>query len=211
MLQRMPSPVKPTTCRAFTLIELLIVVAIISILAAIAVPNFLEAQIRAKVSRAKSDIRTVVTGLESYRVDGNGYPTYHYATGPTPTLEFHIGGEVPSFGVPDPLWDGRNPITTPVAYLTSMPKDPFVRIVPSAAQETQQYLYVNWDYAIERVNEPLKTTFREQLARYGSYRLHSRGPDTEGPNTGIPYDPTNGSVSAGDVTYGQASGFDKVF
>ncbi len=58
----------------FTLIELLIVVAIIAILAAIAVPNFLEAQTRAKVSRVKSDMRTVATALESYRVDGNKYP-----------------------------------------------------------------------------------------------------------------------------------------
>jgi prepilin-type N-terminal cleavage/methylation domain-containing protein len=58
---------------AFTLIELLIVVAIIAILAAIAVPNFLEAQTRAKVSRAKSDMRTLATALESYYVDNNNY------------------------------------------------------------------------------------------------------------------------------------------
>jgi prepilin-type N-terminal cleavage/methylation domain-containing protein len=51
----------------FTLIELLIVVLIIAILAAIAVPNFLEAQVRAKVSRAKADMRTLATALGAYQ------------------------------------------------------------------------------------------------------------------------------------------------
>ena len=45
---------------AFTLIELLIVVAIIAILAAIAVPNLLNAQVRAKVARVKNDLNTQI-------------------------------------------------------------------------------------------------------------------------------------------------------
>lgn len=59
--------------KGFTLIELLIVVAIIAILTAIAMPNFLEAQTRAKVSRAKSDILALTTATEAFRVDHGDY------------------------------------------------------------------------------------------------------------------------------------------
>jgi len=80
---------------AFTLIELLIVVAIIAILAAIAVPNFLEAQTRAKVSRAQADMRALATAVETYMVDTNRAPR---------TLDY---------------------LTSPIAYIATLPKDPF--------------------------------------------------------------------------------------
>ncbi len=62
------------TKNGFTLIELLIVIAIILILISIALPNFLEAQIRAKVSRTQSDLRAYEIAFESYNVDYKHYP-----------------------------------------------------------------------------------------------------------------------------------------
>ena len=63
-----------TRTHAFTLIELLIVVAIIGILAAIAIPNFQNAQIRAKYSRCLGDMKACQTALESYYIHNNAYP-----------------------------------------------------------------------------------------------------------------------------------------
>jgi prepilin-type N-terminal cleavage/methylation domain-containing protein len=191
----------------FTLIELLVVVAIIGILAAIAIVNMQAAQVRAKVSRSRADIRTVVGGLEAYAVDWNGYPTYHYSNGSL--LEFHIGGRVPAWGAPDPDWNGANPLTTPVAYLTQMPEDPFASQRWGQDKEVRQFLYVNWPYAAAQVTgPPWHTIFVYAGMNYGVYRIHSRGPDLNGPDSGTPYDPTNGTTSDGDVTYGQANGFD---
>ena len=58
----------------FTLIELLIVVAIIGILAAIAIPNFMQAQMRARVSRALADERSVATATMMYYTDTGDFP-----------------------------------------------------------------------------------------------------------------------------------------
>jgi len=194
--------------KAFTLVELLIVVLIIAILAAIAIPNFLEAQTRAKVSRAKADMRTVVTAIETYHADHGDYPTYHYSDARNGYLEFHVGGAVPGWGIPDPNWDGRNPLTTPISYISSMPDDPFSSHFGGNPQETREYLYVNWPYALAKCGPGWERVFTISYERDGDYRLHSRGPDGEGPEPGMPYDPTNGTRSPGDILYTPKHGFD---
>ena len=60
--------------RGFTLIELMVVIAIIIILAAIAIPNYLTMTARAKKSRVASDFAAIATALETYRTDWNTYP-----------------------------------------------------------------------------------------------------------------------------------------
>ena len=94
---------------AFTLIELLIVVAIIGILAAIAVPNFLNAQLRSKIAKAESEMRSIATALESYRLDNNIYPPY-----------FNENGVARN-----PLPARLNLLTTQ-SRMSSIPQDPFV-------------------------------------------------------------------------------------
>jgi len=72
--------------KGFTLIELMIVVAIIGILAAIAIPNFLRFQAKSKQSEAKTNLGAMGTTAEAYRAEHDTYSASSWADlGWTPT------------------------------------------------------------------------------------------------------------------------------
>jgi len=156
----------------FTLIELLIVVAIIAILAVIALPNFLEAQARAKVSRTHSDMRTVAAALEAYRIQEN-----HYPPGPMPKM--------PPFKAVQ-TWR----LTTPISYLSSIPRDLFVPPPGKDFMGGPYGLGGRYLHYLNGENEPLL---------HEVWLLFSYGPDQDMESDAISYDPTNGTISSGDI------------
>lgn len=61
--------------RGFTLIEIMVVVVILGILAAMVVPNIMGAPDEARTVKAKQDIRAIESALKRYRLDNYRYPT----------------------------------------------------------------------------------------------------------------------------------------
>ncbi len=179
--------------RAFTLIELLIVVAIIAILAAIAVPNFLEAQTRSKVSRAKTDMRSLCVAIESYRTDNNGYPipSFGHSTDGATDSTFEVTNEAMSILS---MTDNRG-VTTPVAYIAVMPRDVF------STKAQQWFGYMGWkDRWILTCYGPDQDC--PPTWNGGDIQEVSDLPETDfDPQVVIlkAYDPTNGTNSNGDI------------
>jgi prepilin-type N-terminal cleavage/methylation domain-containing protein len=174
---------------AFTLSELLVVVGIIAILAAIAIPNLLEAQVRSKVSRTKADLRSVSVGMETYAVDYNAYP------------------------------NALGAISTPVAYLSAA-------LVPDVFANPHGLPTIGYVQAKQASTESFLESFnvtgttadeRAGLLPHGFF-IFSNGPDridqaledskgafydvirSPGAKLGYYYDPTNGTLSRGDIT-----------
>jgi len=194
--------------RGLTLVELLIVVAIIAILAAIAVPNFLDAQTRSKVSRAKADMRSITSALENYCVDYKRYP---------PARSF-CSGAMDSVG---DYYMCPMEITTPVAYVSNRTRDVFNPLF-HYKYSTPGFGYTN--YGVHTIlgiwvprNFPHDTGLSDDVIYFDmgaspvKWALWSVGPkgdigfwDSGVAHHPVPrrnwYDPTNGTVSPGVIT-----------
>lgn len=169
----------------FSFIELLVAVSIIAILAAIAIPNFLEAQTRSKVARVKAELATLATALEAYHVDNNVYPD--------------------AVLVPPPVRLMR--LSTPVSYITSIPGDVFRPAFgpPGGpwANGAPPYRYgaMGVDqasrYALASVG-PDRQPDIEPIEFYPGYTPGLFFGGVAGFDYTL-YDPSNGSISRGDI------------
>jgi len=68
---------KNSKTRGFTLVEIMIVVAIIALLASIAVPNFLRARKRSQATRILEDLRIIDSALDQYAIETNKISGMH--------------------------------------------------------------------------------------------------------------------------------------
>ncbi|MCX7719332.1 MAG: type II secretion system GspH family protein [Candidatus Sumerlaeaceae bacterium] len=181
------------TKSGFTLVELLVVVAILATLSTIATMNFLDAQVRSKVAVVKSDLRLLTGALEAYHVEFRMYPP---AKGYSP---------LPNTPFITPVSGRVRQLTTPVAYISSIPRDPF---------PAREAWYVDdldaldtYDY----VDADAVPTRGSGLTSGGAWRISSAGPDLyqayggrpvsnlDCNEKGVDYDPTNGLRSTGDI------------
>lgn len=189
-----PPPPKKKSSLPVVLIVLgiLFIVGIccLSALAAIAVPNFLEASVRSKVSRARVDMRSLATAIETYYVDNNAYPLH--TTDSSLSINSHptmgASSTRPSFRILTQR--GQQTLTTPIAYMISYFPDSFAPfegltycyytdgpgwILWSAGPDGDYDIVPERDYSSE-IDQP-------------SLHLLST----------VTYDPTNGTVSDGDI------------
>jgi general secretion pathway protein G len=105
-----PSALGPQPSGGFTLIEILVVVVILGILAAIVVPKVMQHPGEARQVRARQDIQAIVTALNTYKLDNYTYPSTEQG------LDALV--HKPSGAPEAPNWHG---------YLDKLPKDPWGR------------------------------------------------------------------------------------
>jgi type II secretory pathway pseudopilin PulG len=172
------------------MIELVTVAIIILVLISIALPNFLEARIRAQVTASYADMEIVSQVLEEYYIGFRAYPPNQ-----VPLL---TDGSLAGDGEPFLRGSALTILTTPAVYLSHLPFDQFH---PDGIP-VEFYDYVNLSdlnggpYSLESFNLPGTAAYL--LAGRGPNKL----PDTwmgKIPFYGVSYAPTNGTKSVGDL------------
>ncbi len=165
-------------CGGFTLIELLIVCGIISILAATAMPNFMDAQVRAKATRARAELKVISDAYTLYNIDFNQWPN-------------HLDGDRAQ----------HKAITTPIAYLSTSVWDLFQK--SSYARNDFTFQDSLGQYHAEPRAALYENFEKNELAyasdtRNAAFYIWSFGPDSDFDGTNQ-YDITNGIKSSGDI------------
>ena len=114
-----------TNQKGFTLIELMIVIAIIGILAAIAIPNFISYRNRAYCSAAEADARSVAAAVADYFADPDhtGIPATTDLSGISIQNSFTIGGTNPNNSIVIIVTDGSGRCRRGTAFQLTMPED----------------------------------------------------------------------------------------
>ncbi len=183
-----------TRTKGFTLIELLIVIAIILILIAIALPNFLEAQVRAKVTKAQGEMRSLRTAIEAYQTQWQTYPADGDDLSPFNPMNFDVYARLLV-------------LTSPIKHIESLPYDPFH--AEKVAFYGSEMLYPGeppYTYSYNTFGTHDGDPMTYQPANGGkpdNWGLTSLGPNMlfdAGVSGPVAYTPTNGSKSVGDIT-----------
>jgi general secretion pathway protein G len=104
------SPLRRIAQAGFTLIELMVVLVIIGVLAALIVPNVLDRADDARVTAARTDVNNLMQALKLYRLDNQRYPSGEQG------LQALVSK--PTAGTPPPNWK---------PYLDKLPNDPWGR------------------------------------------------------------------------------------
>lgn len=155
-----------------------------AVLAAIAVPNFLEARGRARVSRVRADLRSLATALEAYHIDNSSYPVWTMGNAPDSIAPDNaLLATMPVFGTRAP-----SSLTTPIAYVAHQFEDPFNRAGGPFSYYTDGPGWIllspgpDGDFNVNPQRD-----YSSAVAQPSAELLQRA------------YDPTNGTVSAGDV------------
>lgn len=174
-------PEETRQASGFTLIELLVVVAIISILATIAVPNYLDAQTRAKVTAVTADQKVLGDAMLMYYLDNNLWSP-------------HLDGD-----------RGQHRfLTTPIAYISKPVPDRFQMGVlarwRNGYKESVGFLHAE-PFAVQHEKYKRSEPGFYHETKNAAFFIWSFGPDQrhdDGPDV-VRYDITNGVGSRGDV------------